>query len=124
MCIKTKIISQRSLLLEQHSSLMVRMRDALRLKDVLDLIPQVDAIEKEVDKASEPIAFRGRGEDQWAFCLAADYADEWSIVRRPDGFIQAAFRSFHKCMSKAGDPNGRCGTVFVSKAWTRKLALP
>ena len=44
------------------------MRDALHLKDVLDLIPQLDATEKEVDKASGPIAFRGRGEDQWAFC--------------------------------------------------------
>ena len=125
--IKTKMLKQRSSLLETHSllmSLIVRMSDALQLKDVLGLIPWLDAIEKEVDKASEPIAFRGRGEDQWAFCLAADYADEWCIIRRPDGSIQCAFRNFHKCMPKAGDPKGCCGTVIVSKAWSRKLALP
>ena len=109
------MLTQRSLLLETHSSLIVRMRDALQLKDVLDLVPQLDSIEKEVDRTSEPIAFRGRGGEQWAFCLAADYADEWCVIRRPDGTIQCAFRSFHKCMSKAGDP---------SKAWSRKLAVP
>ena len=61
--IKTKMLRQRSLLLEDHSALIVRMRDALQLQDFLDLIPQLDAIEKEVDLASEPIAFRGRGDD-------------------------------------------------------------
>ena len=65
--IKTKMLRQRSLLLEENSALIVRMRDALQLRDVLDLIPQLDAIENEVDLASEPIAFRGRGDDQWAF---------------------------------------------------------
>ena len=41
-----------------------------------------------MDKASAPSAFRGRGDDQWAFFLAADYADEWRDVRRPDGSAQ------------------------------------
>ena len=81
-------------------------------------------MEKEVGKATAPIAFRGRGEEQWAFCLAADYADEWPIVRRADGTIQSAFRSFHKCTAKAGEADGCCGTVIVSKAWLRKLAEP
>jgi hypothetical protein len=80
--IKTKMLKQRSLLLEEHSALIVRMRDAQQLRDVLDLVPRLDAIEQEVDKASEPIAFKVRGSDQWAFCLAADYADEWTVVRR------------------------------------------
>ena len=108
----------------QRSALLEQMRDAVRLQDVLALIPQLDAIETEVDKATAPIAFRGRGEEQWAFCLAADYADEWPIVRRADGAIQSAFRSFHKCTAKAGEVDGCCGTVIVSKAWLRKLACP
>ena len=33
--IKTKLLQQRCLLLEAHSSLIVRMRDALQLRDVL-----------------------------------------------------------------------------------------
>ena len=70
--IKTKMLRQRSLLLEEHSSLIVRMRDAQQLRDVLDLIPRLDVIEQEDDRASEPVAFKGRGNDQWAFCLAAD----------------------------------------------------
>ena len=104
--------------------MIVRMRDAQQLRDVLDLIPRLDAIEQEVDKASEPIAFKGRGSDQWAFCLAADYADEWTVVRRADGSIQCAFRSYHSCKSKAGEKDGCCGTVIASKAWSRKLSVP
>ena len=65
--IKTKMLQQRSALVERHSALLDQMRDAARLQDVLLLIPQLDAIEIEVGKASAPIAFRGRGEDQWAF---------------------------------------------------------
>ena len=122
--IKTKMLRQRSLLLEEHSALIVRMRDAQQLRDVLGLIPKLDAIEQEVDRASEPVAFRGRGNEQWAFCLAADYADEWCVVRRPDGSIQCAFRSYHSCRSKAGEPDGCCGTVIASKAWSRKLLVP
>ena len=122
--IKTKMLQQRSALVERHSALLDQMRDAARLQDVLLLIPQLDAIEIEVDKASAPIAFRGRGEDQWAFCLAADYADEWSVIRRADGSIKCAFRSYHKCTAKAGEVNGCCGTVISSKAWIRKLPVP
>ena len=118
------MLKQRSLLLEEHSALIVRMRDAQQLRDVLDLIPRLDVIEQEVDRASEPIAFKGRGNDQWAFCLAADYVDEWTVVRRADGSIQCAFRSYHSCRSKAGEKDGCCGTVIASKAWPRKLVLP
>ena len=50
--------------------------------------------------------------------------DEWSIIRRPDGSIKRACRSFHKCTAKAGDVNGCCGTVIGSKAWLRKLPAP
>jgi hypothetical protein len=120
--IKTKMLWQRSLLLEEHSALIVRMRDAQQLRDVLDLIPKLDKIEQEVDLASAPIAFRGRGNEQWAFCLAAVYADEWCVVRRPDGSIQCAFRSYHKCAAKAGEADGCCGAVICSKAWIRKLS--
>ena len=122
--IKTKMLKQRSLLLGEHSALIVRMRDAQQLRDVLDLIPRLDAIEQEVGNASEPIAFKGRGSDQWAFCLAADYADEWTVVRGADGSIQCAFRSYHSCKSKAGEKDGCCGTAIASKAWSRKLSVP
>ena len=52
--IKTKMLRQRSLLLEEHSSLIVRMRDAQQLRDVLDLIPKLDEIEQEVDRVRRP----------------------------------------------------------------------
>ena len=122
--LKTKMLSQRSALMEQHSALLENMRDAVGLQDVLALVPQLDAIELEVEKASQPIAFRGRNDEQWAFCLAADYADEWPVVRRPDGSIKCAFRSLHKCTAKAGEADGCCGTVIGNKAWLRKLPVP
>ena len=37
--IKTKMLKLRSALLEQHSALLEQMRDAVRLQDVLALIP-------------------------------------------------------------------------------------
>ena len=95
-------MEQRAGLVEQHSELLERMRGATSLKAVLELVPQLDAIEAAIEMASEPVAFRGRGDEQWAFCLAADYADEWSVVRRPDGSIQSAFRSYHTCKAKVG----------------------
>ena len=57
------MLKQRSLFLEEHSSLIVRMRDAQQLRDVLDLISKLDEIEQEFDLASAPIAFRGRGNE-------------------------------------------------------------
>ena len=51
-------------------------------------MPQIDRLEEAMDVASAPIAFKGKGEAQWAFCFAADYADEWPIVRRADGSIK------------------------------------
>ena len=62
------MLKQRSLLLEEHSALIVRMRDAQQLRDVLDLIPRLDVIEQEVGRASEPIAFKGRGCGQKGHC--------------------------------------------------------
>ena len=120
--LKTRFLQQRSVLVERHSALLEKMRDAVGLQDVLALVPQLDAIELEVEKANQPIAVRGRGDEQWAFCLAADYADEWSVVRRPDGSIRCAFRSFHKCTAKAGEADGCCGTVIGSKAMAMQTA--
>ena len=45
------------------------------------------------DEDDRPLAFRSKASDeaqQWAFCLAADYSDEWTCVRRPDGSIKSA----------------------------------
>ncbi len=64
-----------------------------------------------------PLHSRQKGPDQWALCLVADYADEWTCVRRPDGSIKTALRSFHICIS--GGSEHWCCTVTESKAWLR-----
>ena len=58
------------------------MRDAQQLRDVVDLIPKLDEIEKEVDHASAPIAFRGCGNDQ-CFCFA------WRLAMLTSGATSA-----------------------------------
>ena len=52
-----------------------------------------------------------------AYCLAADYSDEWTCVRKADGSIKSALRSFHICMS--GGSSSPCCTVVESKKWLR-----
>ena len=87
------------------------------MDEVLAMIPELDKLEDEVDRLSDPLAFKAKGPDQWAFCLAADYADEWTCVRRPDGSIKTALRSCHIRIS--GGSEHWCCTVTESKAWLR-----
>ena len=74
------VLTARSKLLERK-----RVQKRLeRLRHGLDLVDtQLDAIKTAIENASEHVACRGRGFEQRAFCLAADYADELSVVRRP-----------------------------------------
>ena len=51
--------------------------------------------------------------------MVADYADDWTCIKRPDGSIQSAFRSFHRCASGSND--GYCGTVICNKRWLRRF---
>ena len=76
--LKTRMMAQRAELVERRSALLQQMRDAVALKDVLTLVPQIDQLEVGMDRASAPFAFMGKGDEQWAFCMAADYADEWA----------------------------------------------
>ena len=57
---KARMMEQRAGLIDQHSELQEKMRDSVALKDVLQLVPQLGAIEAAIEKASAPVAFRGR----------------------------------------------------------------
>ena len=50
--------------MDRHTELLQRMREAVNLKDVLALVPQIDRLEEEMDVASAPIDFKGKGQDQ------------------------------------------------------------
>ena len=92
-------MAQRAALVERHTKLLHKMREAVALKDV-----QIDQLEEDMDKAA-----------------VADYADDWVCIKRPDGSIQSAFRSFHRCTSGAGEGGGYCGSVICSKHWLRRF---
>ena len=48
--IKTRMMEQRAGLVGQHSELLEKMRGAVALKDVLDIVRQLDAIEAATEK--------------------------------------------------------------------------
>ena len=79
--LKRKVMQARADLLEQRNKLLERMRRVPGLDEVLALLPSIDKLEDEVDRTSAPLAFASKGNGQWAFCLAADYADEWRAGR-------------------------------------------
>jgi len=115
--LKAKVLRQRGESMEQHTALINKMKATGSMDEVLSMIPELDKLEDEVGRLSEPLAFKTKGPEQWDFCLAADYSDEWTCVRNPDGSIKAALRSFHICIS--GGEDNWCGTVTESKAWLR-----
>ena len=61
-------MKQRAGLLGQHADLLEKMRDAVVLSDALDLIPLLNAANAAIEKASESVAFTGKGPEQWARC--------------------------------------------------------
>ena len=54
--LKARMLEQRSVFLERRSALLEKMSDAIHLRDVQDLVPQLDAVEAEIEQASTPIA--------------------------------------------------------------------
>ena len=79
---------------------------AARARVCVCACPPLDAIELEVDRARQPIAFRGRGEQQFEHIIVCTYADEWLT------WAGYRFRSYYVC---------DCGCVCSSKMWTRKF---
>ena len=64
--LKTRMMAQRAELVEHHTALLHRMRDAVSLNDVLALVPQIDQLEENVDRASAHMALMGKSDEQWA----------------------------------------------------------
>ncbi|MFM7984310.1 MAG: hypothetical protein ACKPKO_33800, partial [Candidatus Fonsibacter sp.] len=89
------MMAQRAELVERHTALLQIMRNTHTMDGVRELMPLLDSLEEDMERASEPLAFKSKskGLDQWASCLAAGCLDEWTCIPRPDGCIKAAFRS-------------------------------
>ena len=54
--LKTRMMAQKAELVERYSVLLQQMRDAVALRDVLALVPQIDQLEEDMGRASAPIA--------------------------------------------------------------------
>ena len=62
--LKAKVFGQRGHLLDRHAALIAQMRTCSDMVQALGLMPQLDQLELDIDKASEPLAFASKGEDQ------------------------------------------------------------
>ena len=68
----TRMMARSAELVTQHTGRLRKLREARGMIDVLALVLQIDQLEEETDKIWAPHAFRSKGEEQWAFRVAAD----------------------------------------------------
>ena len=109
MHLKCAALRARSVCMDEHSALLEQLRSAKTLEEANALIPQLERIEDIIEEHSAPLAFASKGEEQWSFCLAADYDDTWCITRDSKGRIVTAMKCYHMCMS--GHSTDPCMTV-------------
>ncbi|WP_353239689.1 hypothetical protein [Limnohabitans sp.] len=119
--LKAAALRHRGTVLDEHAELTKRMSLCKTMAEVEMLLPEVEALEEKIEELSKPLAFASKGEMPQEFCLVADYSDEWTIIRNPDGSIKSAIRSYHLCTS--GGAEWECCTVIESKAWLRRFGL-
>ncbi|MFM7985141.1 MAG: hypothetical protein ACKPKO_38065, partial [Candidatus Fonsibacter sp.] len=58
--LKAKVLRERGELLEQHTALINKMKATKSMDDVLAMMPELDRLEDEVDRLSEPLAFKAK----------------------------------------------------------------
>ena len=85
-----------------------RWADGIDTESFVDMAERGAQLEEELQRAAQKrIAFADKGDEQDAFCYAADYADEWA----------ENFRAWYICQANQGAGWGTCNTLIESKAW-------
>ena len=120
--LKCASLRLRSDCVDQHNVLLQKLKSASTIEEANELIPELERIEDLIDEHSAPLAFANKGKEQWSYCLAADYDDQWCITYDSKGNIVSALRVLHLCMS--GHSEDPCLTAIEGKAWQRMMANP